>query len=95
MPAGTTEIMAIGQWIDPEWEMIADIGTGFCPHSGTPISNQTDTGGQVIVHHTAADLGLGEYVQEQWFLHIGHSTNMDLSTMVGESTHFALTAVVY
>jgi len=95
MPAGTTEIMAIGQWFDADWEFIVDIGTGFCPHSGTPITNLTDTGGQVIVHHTAADLSLTEYVQEQWFLHIGHGPAMDLSTMVGEGTYFALTAVLY
>ncbi|MFH2006527.1 MAG: Ig-like domain-containing protein [bacterium] len=95
MPAGTTEVMAIGQWFNADWQMIVDTGTGFCPHSGTSLANVTNTGGQVIVRHAAADLGLTEYVQEQWFAHIGHGAAMDLSTMVGEGTYFALTAVLY
>jgi hypothetical protein len=95
MPAGITEIMAIGQWFDMGWEMEVDLGIGFCPHSGVTQVEQIDDGGQIVLHYTAADHGVAEFVVEEWFLHIGTSPDFDMDGHIGQSTYFALTAVVY
>ena len=95
MPTGVTEIMAIGQWYDTAWEMEADLGTGFCPHSGETQVEQIDDGGQIVLHYSAADHGVTEFVEEEWFLHLGTSPGFDMDGHIDEGTYFALTVVVY
>ncbi len=95
MPSGVTEIMAIGQWYDVTWEMETDLGTGFCPHSGVTLMEQIDEGGQTILGFTAADHGVTEFVEEQWFIHIGTSPDFDMDGHIDDGTYYALTFVIY
>jgi len=95
MPAGTTEVMAIGQWFDTSWEMELDLGIGFCPHSGVTQIEQINGGGQIVLHYTAADHGVAEFASEEWFLHIGTSPDFDMDGHIDDGTYFALTVVLY
>lgn len=95
MPTGVTEVMAIGQWYDTAWEMEVDLGTGFCPHSGVTQVEQIDDGGQIVLSYLAADHGVTEFVEEEWFLHIGTSPEFDMDGHIDEGTYFALTVAVY
>ena len=95
MPAGTTSIMAVGQWERAEWPFEVAIGTGFCPHSGTKYADIELAGGQAVVNHTAAELSLAEYVQEQWFIHLGEGAGLDLAANVNQGTRVAFIVVLY
>jgi Bacterial Ig domain len=95
MPAGVTEIMAIGQWYDVTWQMETDLGIGFCPDSGMTYVEHYDEGGQVVLSYTAADHGAAEFVSEQWFIHIGTGPDFDMDGHIDDSTYFALTFVIY
>lgn len=95
LPAGVTEMMAIGQWYALDWQMEVDLGTGFCPDSGVTQVEEYDVGGQIVVSYTAADHGVAEFAPEQWFLHIGTGPDFDMDGHIDDGTYFALTVVLY
>jgi hypothetical protein len=96
MPAGVTAILAALQWDRGEWPFELAIGTGECPHAGTEHASVDGHGGQVVLHHSAQDLGSSQYAADQmWFTHLAAGADLDMAANVGEGTRVGFVVVLY
>ena len=91
-------MMGVVQWeYEPEdpWNLKLDLGSGFCPHSGTLMASEEGSNGQIIVNHTAQDLPNGVYGEGQFFSHLGAGSEMDPADKAGQGVHFWMVVAVY
>lgn len=95
MPADTDEVLAVLQWSRREWPFELAIGTGECPDAGVRLADLEADGGQVALHHTAAELGETAYPVGMWFIHLSGGIGLDMGAHVGEGTRIAFVMVLY
>ena len=91
-------MMGIVQWEqDPAepWGLKLDLGSGFCPHSGTRMASEEGNSGQIIVNHDAGSLENGVYPTGQFFSHLGAGSEMDPADKAGQTIPFWMVVAVY
>lgn len=78
MPEGIARVKATVTWTTG-WNMVWELGTGWCPHSGTSLCEVSGSEGTLSLDVTATDLvGTDTFTaDDQWFAHLG------LDMMVG------------
>jgi hypothetical protein len=70
--AGASRVIAILTWETPEnqpaWEFMVEIGSGFCPHTGTTYATSETVGVSPLIFDAAPDGGLP--ANTQLFVHM-------------------------
>ncbi len=98
MAAGLGAMMGVVQWEsepDDLWNFKFDLGSGFCPHSGTLMASEEGSSGQIIVTHSAENLQGGVYGEGQFFSHLGAASQMNPADKAGQGVPFWMVVAVY
>ncbi len=69
MPVGVKKVIGIANWVNPDWTFQVALGTGVCPHNGTPAGDET-ADVTPVAHEFAATSGTipsGTI----WYIHMG------------------------
>jgi len=69
MPEGVKKVISIVDWENADWTMQVALGTGICPHHGTPAGDETSET-TPVVYEWAPDTGTVPS-GTIWYVHMG------------------------